>query len=51
MLTLDGQWEERLQHGDTVEVSRAPVPLRLLRAPEHTFFDLLRNKLHWGVRE
>jgi NAD+ kinase len=51
MLTVDGQWEVRLQQGDTVEVSRAEVPLRLVRAPEHTFFDLLRTKLHWGVRE
>ncbi|MCS6911933.1 MAG: NAD(+)/NADH kinase [Myxococcales bacterium] len=51
LLTVDGQWEVRLQRGDTVRIGRASAPLRIFRAPERTFFDLLRTKLHWGVRE
>ena len=51
MLTIDGQWNVHLQQGDVVEIGQASTPLRLYRAPERSFFDLLRTKLHWGVHE
>jgi NAD+ kinase len=48
ILTIDGQEGARLLPGDRVVVSRAPVPLRLVRLPGQTFFSTLRRKLRWG---
>ncbi|MDR3417019.1 MAG: NAD(+)/NADH kinase [Nevskia sp.] len=47
-LTCDGQVSVTLDAGDTVEVSSAPYPLRLIHPRNYSFFDLLRSKLHWG---
>ena len=49
VLTVDGQWAHSFLPGDTVEVTEAAVPLRLL-ASSRTYFDIMRDKLHWGVR-
>ncbi len=49
MLTVDGQWGVPLVHGDRVEVSRSPSPLRLYRSGK-TYFEILREKLSWGWR-
>ena len=48
ILTIDGQEGARLMPGDRLVVSRAPVPLRLVRLPGQTFFSTLRRKLRWG---
>lgn len=50
LLTIDGQWNIHLQPDDRVQVTCAQSPLLIYRPPDHTFFDLLRAKLHWGVR-
>lgn len=47
-VTCDGQVSEPLSPGDTVVVSRAPHPLRLLHPHRYHYFDVLRDKLHWG---
>jgi len=47
-LTFDGQLGEPLKPGDTVEIVRAPQALRLLHPPRYNYFELLRDKLHWG---
>jgi NAD+ kinase len=49
-LTLDGQTGHALKQGDRVEVRRAANPLRLVRNPGMTYFQVLRQKLHWGER-
>lgn len=46
--TCDGQVSEPLAPGDSVIVSRAPYPLRLLHPRRYHYFDVLRDKLHWG---
>lgn len=51
ILTIDGQQGAQLLPGDRVTVSRAPVPLRLIRLPGQTFFSTLRRKLRWGDLE
>lgn len=51
ILTIDGQEGARLLPGDRLVVSRAPVPLRLVRLPGQTFFSTLRRKLRWGDLE
>lgn len=48
MLTCDGQTSEILQPGDAIEVSRAASPLHLIHPKNYSYFNLLRNKLHWG---
>lgn len=50
VLTIDGQWGTKLAPEDAVEVQAAERPLRLYRRADTTYFDILREKLHWGVR-
>lgn len=49
ILTVDGQWAHSFLPGDTVEMTAAERPL-VLFASERSFFDVMRDKLHWGVR-
>ena len=49
-LTIDGQWAFPLAVGDRVEVQESDAPLRLYRS-EKSYFEILRDKLRWGVRE
>lgn len=48
MVSFDGQTNERLASGDSVEVSRAPFPLRMIHPAGHSHFRILRDKLRWG---
>lgn len=47
-LTVDGQSGCRLSVGDRVHIVRSAHPLRLVRLPGHSFFQVLRRKLRWG---
>jgi len=47
-LTLDGQEGTTLGHRDTVIVVRSELEVRLLKTSGRTFYDGLREKLHWG---
>lgn len=47
-VTLDGQVGMELHVGDTMTVSTSPYRTHLIRFPDHTFYDVLRNKLKWG---
>jgi NAD+ kinase len=49
-VTFDGQSGFPLQADDVVTIERAKSPLRLVRASERTYFDVLRQKLKWGER-
>jgi NAD+ kinase len=50
VLTLDGQIGLTLEPGDSVETVRHDVPVRLVKAPTHSYFDVLRQKLKWAER-
>jgi NAD+ kinase len=50
LLTIDGQWSETLGPSDLVQVTCSDYPLTIFRPLRRSFFDLLRNKLHWGLR-
>ena len=50
ILTLDGQIGLTLEPGDTVEVSRNETPVRLIKSPSQSYFDILRKKLKWAER-
>jgi NAD+ kinase len=49
-LTVDGQVGIPLEAGDAVECSIAGYDVLLIRPPDKTFFDVLRQKLKWGER-
>ena len=49
ILTVDGQWAHSFLPGDIVELTAAKRPL-VLFASQQSFFDVMRDKLHWGVR-
>jgi NAD+ kinase len=49
-VTFDGQSGHALQIGDVIAISRAERPLRLVRSPGRSYFDVLRQKLKWGER-
>jgi NAD+ kinase len=49
MVTVDAQWGHSFQHGDIVEISAAVAPL-VMFASKQSFFDVMRDKLHWGAR-
>lgn len=49
VLTIDGQWAHSFLPGDRIEIKAAPRPLVVFNS-EKRYFDILREKLHWGAR-
>jgi NAD+ kinase len=49
ILTVDAQWAHSFLPGDVVEMTAAASPLLLFASPKG-FFDIMRDKLHWGAR-
>ena len=48
MATLDGQVGVAMTQGDTVEITASEHRTRLIRFPESSYYDVLREKLKWG---
>ena len=48
MMTCDGQFNQVLRPGETLEISRSDDTLRLVHPKGYNYFDILRKKLHWG---
>ena len=49
ILTIDGHWAHSFNPGDVLQISTSPNPLRLYQS-DKGYFDILREKLHWGAR-
>jgi NAD+ kinase len=49
-LNVDGQQCAPLMQGDEIRCKRSAHPLKLIRPPRLLYFDVLRQKLHWGQR-
>ncbi|HVB38887.1 MAG TPA: hypothetical protein VND92_10130, partial [Vicinamibacterales bacterium] len=49
-VTFDGQAGLQLNAGEVVLVRRAEHRIRLVRSPQRSYFDILRQKLKWGER-
>ena len=49
LITVDAQWGHSFLRGDVVEISAARAPL-VMFASKQSFFDVMREKLHWGAR-
>jgi len=48
MATLDGQVGVAMTQGDSVEIKASDYQTRLIRFPESTYYEVLREKLKWG---
>ncbi len=48
LFTADGQMNESLAAGDRVVIQRADRSLTLIHPRGYNYFNILRNKLHWG---
>jgi len=46
---IDGTSVWDMRENDALEVREAERPLRLIGSPEKGYFEILRNKLNWGV--
>lgn len=49
VITIDGQWAHSFLPSDHVEIAAADRPLVVFNS-EKRYFDILREKLHWGAR-
>jgi len=49
-LTVDGQVGSPLETGDAIECCLGDYDVLLIKPPQKTFFDVLRQKLKWGER-
>jgi NAD+ kinase len=47
-ITFDGQRGFPLDRTDVVTVTRSPRTLRLVKAPDRDYYEVLRSKLKWG---
>jgi NAD+ kinase len=48
--TFDGQFGHQLEAGDEVIIRRAERRLTLVRASGRTYYDVLQQKLKWGMK-
>ncbi len=49
VVIIDGQDTVALSEGQRVVIRRAPVTFGLVKMPERSFFQTLRDKLRWGA--
>jgi len=49
LVTLDGQEGYPLQYLDKVVVKKSPNFIRLITSPDKDYYEVLRQKLRWGV--
>lgn len=47
-LTIDGQQTSSIEGDDVVTIRRGSHPVRFLKAPSRSYYEVLRSKLKWG---
>jgi NAD+ kinase len=47
-VTLDGQEGYDMKAGDILEIKKTKTTLQLIRGPNKNYYQILRDKLHWG---
>ena len=50
LVTCDGQLNVNLGIGDCVRISRKDMPVRMIHPADYNYYEILRQKLHWGHR-
>lgn len=48
-LTIDGQVRVQLDNSDIIRITKSDYDVKLIVFPENSYYELLRNKLHWGL--
>lgn len=48
MMTCDGQVNESLRVGETLQISSSTLKLQLVHPTSYRYFNVLRDKLNWG---
>ena len=48
LFSADGQMALNLNEGDKVKIRRSEKNVRFIHLPGHSYFDVLRRKLHWS---
>jgi NAD+ kinase len=49
VMTIDGQWAHTFQTGDEIDITASNTPLTIFNV-DADYFNILRAKLHWGIR-
>ena len=47
-VTLDGQTGYPMRRDDVLELKQGPTPVSLIQAKDKNYYQILRQKLHWG---
>jgi len=47
ILSIDGQDEYKIEKGSRIEIRKSPFEARFLQLPNHSYFSVLSQKLHW----
>jgi NAD+ kinase len=47
-VTLDGQEGYDMRAGDILKIKKTKTSLQLIRGPNKNYYQILRDKLHWG---
>lgn len=47
-ISFDGQSQLALASGDCIKIARSKESVTLLHPDEYCYYEMLRNKLHWG---
>ena len=47
-VSLDGQESYDMKAGDILEIKKTKTSLQLIRGPNKNYYQILRDKLHWG---
>jgi NAD+ kinase len=48
LFSADGQTVKNLVENDVIEIQRSEINIKLIKFPGKGFFEVMRNKLHWG---
>ncbi|HMG23252.1 MAG TPA: NAD(+)/NADH kinase, partial [Kofleriaceae bacterium] len=49
LISVDAQWGHTFVPGDIADIAAASTPL-IMFTSKQSFFDVMREKLHWGAR-
>lgn len=49
-LSVDGQERMMLKAGDNIRIRRAGHKIRFVKSPSVSYYEILRDKLNWGIR-
>ena len=49
-ITLDGQEGYDMKAEDILEIKKTKTTLQLIRRPNKNYYQILRDKLHWGTQ-